>query len=164
MPFVSQCAIVEDAKNPTQTRCKNVPGKNGYFCESHYDEISRSKLFALIIRGMPHIIKKGFEVVTVYRGTPKKKKKVEPLVQEVIEKPKKIEEIEENIPEPDQEKISNNSDNNNSYIKRKMEYESMPIKDLIEIAKALEIKGRMKKTKLIEAIIEKELEMEVQYG
>ena len=138
-PMVSQCAAVTDPKAPSHTRCKIRPSiKNGYFCEKHWLELHEHKINAVRVRDMPNVVGSQSECVIVFAGKPKKKKKA--------------------TPEKQAEKVDKPQTDRNYIISEKVkEYGSLGNVELVTIAKAFGITGKMSRKELIKAIINKEM-------
>ena len=73
-PLVSRCAAVSNRKNIAGSRCKKIPGKNGYFCDVHWNELHIDKIMATKIRGMPYVVGSTSEIYYIYSVEDKKSK------------------------------------------------------------------------------------------
>lgn len=86
-PLVSRCAAINSKNNPTSSRCKKVPGKNGYFCDMHWNLLHTDKIMAIKIRGIPHIVGSSTDIYYVYAINDKNK------IQKKVAKPEVKKEV-----------------------------------------------------------------------
>ena len=56
-PLVSRCVVIKSLGS-YETRCQSKVGRNGYFCDRHYSQLTNQELYAISINGLPHVIKK----------------------------------------------------------------------------------------------------------
>ncbi len=158
-PFVSQCAVINNIQNKTESRCKNIPDSSGYFCAMHRSLLHKEKLHTFLIRDMPYVIKATSDYNIVFNGSSSKNEVDGKKPKGVISSKgtgSKVIDFTKGKSNNKMVKTDVDGNDKNSYINRKVkELRAMSKYEIVKLGRSLGIRGLQSKKAIIKLILVK---------